>query len=230
MPRSNPLNTVLLKSMRGRLGWTQESLAEKAGLSVRVVAKAEAGGAVLPRTANALAQAFHECGEAINFLPPEDDPLKIVDDVLRHYRLSNSSPDAAVTMLLSDDLVTTVVGDRDMIPFAGSYRGVRGFYNFWERFFSLLSRRRGDLGENHQALASGQQVVLWGYESLQVIGGPPTLPLLMLVSARVERGKLVRLDIHFDPLAVPARVQRAPSVNPNGHVTLPSRNGAPPGR
>lgn len=211
--------------MRGRLGWTQESLAEKAGLSVRVVAKAEAGGAVMPRTAHALAQAFHECGEAINFLPADDDPLKIVQEVFRHYRLSNPSPEAAVTGLLSEDLVTTVVGDRNAIPFAGTYRGIIGFCNFWKRFFSVLSRRRGNLGENQQALTSGQQVVLWGYESLCVIGGPPTLPLLMLVTARVERGKLLRLDIHFDPLAVPTRVQRAQSMNWNDLAAPPERKG-----
>jgi DNA-binding XRE family transcriptional regulator len=213
--------------MRSRLGWTQECLAVKAGLSVRVVAKAEAGGAVLPRTANALAQAFHDCGEAINFLPSEDDPLKIVQDVFRHYRLSNPSPDPTVIKLLSNDLVTTVVGDRDAIPFAGTYRGVVGFSHFWKRFFSVLSRRRGDLGENHQALVSGQQVVLWGYESLCVVDGPPTLPLLMLVTARVERRKLVRLDIHFDPMAVPTRVQRAQSIGLSELAAPSSRNGSP---
>jgi transcriptional regulator with XRE-family HTH domain len=43
-------NAQLLKALRKELGWTQEELASRADLSVRVIAKAEAGQAVSAKT------------------------------------------------------------------------------------------------------------------------------------------------------------------------------------
>ncbi len=206
MARSFRLNARLLREARWRLGWSQEDLASEAGLCVRVVAKAEAGGTVLLATAERIANAFQAAGVAADFLPIVGSPREAVESILQAYRLSDRQLATTCSPVLSNTLLAEVTGSRREIPFAGVYQGLLGFERLWKRFFTLFHREGGDLGENEQVAVAGQQVVLWGHEKLRIGESPAAPPLLVVMQFRVERGLVRHFELTLDPTAIACRL------------------------
>ena len=59
-------NAQLLRSIRKDLGWTQVKLAKRSKLSVRVIAKAEAGNGIADRTVRILVDTLREAGKNVS--------------------------------------------------------------------------------------------------------------------------------------------------------------------
>ena len=87
------IDTTLLRQLRETRGWSQEHLAEAAGLSLRTVQRIEASGACSPESKLALAAALGI--DAARLTAPETGapapestiaPMSVADPVRRHRR------------------------------------------------------------------------------------------------------------------------------------------------
>jgi transcriptional regulator with XRE-family HTH domain len=189
-----------LRQRRIRRRWSQEELAHISELSVRLIAKAEAGGSLHPKTIDRLSAALSEPAAP---LFPEDlisSPRALVDRFVETYRRHEHELAVRCRDFLADELVCIVGSDDSSVPLAGTYGGPDGFDCYCRNFFEIFERCDKDL-YRPTIIAEGNHVMVAGREAIRLKGFPkePEEPAGWLVlDMRFSRGKLIRLEFMFD--------------------------------
>jgi transcriptional regulator with XRE-family HTH domain len=201
-------NGEQLRYFRNRRQLTQEELADLAGLSVRVLAKAEAGAAVRPDTIELLAEALSDPKQVVF---PEDlvcDPRTLALKFFRSYAIDERQLVARCQGILADDVIAIMAGDPAEIPFSGRYEGVDGMDRLWGQFFRTVWRPDKLMAAVPYVLAvEGNYVLSIAKEIADLPGMPSMGPQSLFNTLRFERGKIVHFETHFDTLAAAKQIQ-----------------------
>ena len=214
--RSIACDAEALRFHRGRRRLTQPELASLAGFSTRLVAKAEAGGKVRTDSVETLAEALSTPEHPVF---PEDlvfSPRKIARYIVECYAKYERQCVAHCHQYLADDMTVVAPGNPEVIPFAGERKTIDGFDEFWGAFFSIIGRPKKDLVlESMRVFADGNEVVLLTKELGSLfgyLGDTRATPVAFVMS--FERGKLSRLEDHFDACDVALTIERMGSDIP----------------
>jgi transcriptional regulator with XRE-family HTH domain len=204
----NPwFNTQLLKLTRSKLGWTQVELARKAHLSVRVIAKAEAGNRVGKSTVQAIVRAFQEAGSEISGVDLTCDPRGLVQEF---FCVCNTFKTNAVIQsrgLLTSNVQLHVDGDPVNNPLAGTYRGIEELEAFLCKYHGIFVRDGGTLGDLTQMRVFDQEVIAWGHEFIRVPEAPPSLPTFKFFKIRINQGLITRIYSYYDAAGLMSRLE-----------------------
>lgn len=187
----------LLRSLRKEAGWTQEELAARADLSVRVIAKAEKGESVAAKTVAAITAAFQSAGVAVASADFTVNPAALAKRFLSNYALYQADCVEYSLDMLAPDIVAFVAGDPDANPIAGEYRGVDEFAGLWKKFFSIFVRAGGTIDEP-QMMVAGNQVIAWGHENIHVPEVPPKEPGFVMLRMTFSAGRMVRFEDYYE--------------------------------
>jgi transcriptional regulator with XRE-family HTH domain len=191
-------NAPLLKALRKQLGWTQEELASRADLSVRVIAKAEAGQVVSAKTRRALVAALQKSGKQVDEADLTCNPEQLVRAFLKNYVEHQAECVAVSREMISPNIVAFVDGDPATNPIAGTYRGIEEFERFWRKFFAIFVRDGGTLGEESQLRCIGNEVFVWGHEHIRVPEAAPQPAGFVMLRIRVEGGKMAYFEDRYE--------------------------------
>lgn len=191
-------NAPLLKALRKELGWTQEELASRADLSVRVIAKAEAGQVVSTKTRRALVAALQKSGKQVDEADLACNPEQLVRTFIKSYVEHQAECVAVSREMIAPDIVAFVDGDPATNPIAGTYRGINEFESFWRKFFAIFVRDGGTLGEGSQLRCIGNEVFVWGHEHIRVPEAAPQPAGFVMLRIRVEGGKMVYFEDRYE--------------------------------
>jgi transcriptional regulator with XRE-family HTH domain len=191
-------NAQLLKLLREELSWTQEALAARAGLSVRVIAKAENGERVSPRTIMLLVQSFRDSGKIVE---PTDFTINaetLAQRFLQNYAVHQADCVPHSLDLLSPDIVAFVAGDPATNPIAGTYHGLEEFDGLWRKFFAIFVRDGGSLVDQPLMRTIGKEVFAWGQEYIRVPQAGPMPPGFVALRMRFEGGLMTYFEDHYE--------------------------------
>lgn len=200
--RSYPCNGDLLKQRRQRRDWTQEDLAGICQYSVRLIAKAEAGGTLHPDTLERLAAALSTPADP---LFPEDlasDPKKLALEFLKHLKQDQAQVVSRCQHFLADDIKFFMPGDPAILPFAGHHRGLDEMDRACAAFFGVMEFPRLDEWQTEFAVCEGNEVVVGQWVPGQLRGlsakGVDVANKMLVVCRMVfERGKIVTFNDYF---------------------------------
>ena len=231
-PRYPSCNGLRIRALRQARGWTQSELAERSGYSLRLIQKAEGGGALSPATLDVLAESLGTDAEIVSI----EELISTPESIARQFHVMiNEHSEKIISIaphLFAEDVVSFCAGDPDVIPFAGERQGIEGFDEYLRAFFSTLVPSPQGLFQNIQYLSNGSQVVCWLEAHAKVAGMPdPTPPMWVWQRYVIEDGKIVRYANHFDTQVGAAHLAeaRAKSLlaedthveNADGLVTTP---------
>lgn len=198
--RSLPCSGEVLRHYREKRGWTQEELANRAGFTKRLVAKAEANGSLKPYSIEVLAETLSEGADEVF---PEDlttSPKELAIALLLAICDHESETVASCRQFLSDDLILYIPGGADCAPLSGVHRGVDGLDRYFRTFFRMFQRPDKELAKKTAVVAEdGNRVVVACFEKLANEFIPPGIdgaPLTMYMV--FSRGKLCELQFVFD--------------------------------
>ena len=137
---------------------------------------------------------------------PEDlafSPKDAARRIIECYALYERQCVAHCQDLLAPEMTVVAPGDPELFPFAGERRTIDGFDDFWGQFFSVMERLdRRMIVDSMQLVAEGNTVVALtreraAHKALLPNDDPDVTPITFLFE--FNRGKLVRLEDHFDP-------------------------------
>jgi transcriptional regulator with XRE-family HTH domain len=207
-------NSQLLKSLRKELEWSQQELATQAHLSVRVIAKAEAGSPVSQITLEKLVRCLAKAGKAVSCEDFVADHLTQVCEYLQCYAKLGADAVEHCRPLFDPNLEVRLDSGAPRNPLIGSYRGIDEFDLLHRQLFSIFTRVEGTLGDPSQLRSLGQEVLAWGHESLRVPGMAPQPPCFMMLRFVLQGGKISRLDWFCDAGGLMSHFQPSASVFP----------------
>jgi transcriptional regulator with XRE-family HTH domain len=192
------LNAKRLKELREELKWSQETLAKRSDLSLRVIAKAEGGRSIAPRTIESLIKAFRDAGIIIESGDLTTDFETLARQFLHNYVAHQPECAQESISFISPDIIAFVDGDPATNPIAGTYRGFKEFDGLWRKFFSIFVRDGGSLGENPEIKSIGNEVLAWGYECIRVPEAGPRPGGFVMLRMRFEGGLMTYFEDHYE--------------------------------
>ncbi len=198
--RSMPCSGEQLRYFREKRGWTQDDLADRAGYSKRLVAKAETGGSLNPDTLEVLAATLSVNGECVHLEDLLASPKALAQRYVETFRQYEHELATRCKDFLADDMVCIVGGDDRSVPLSGTYEGPDGFDSYCRKFFEIFERRDKNL-YHPKIIAEGNHVMLAGREAIRLKGlpkEPEESPGWLVQDMQFARGKLVRLELLFD--------------------------------
>ncbi|MAT67917.1 MAG: hypothetical protein CMJ58_00155 [Planctomycetaceae bacterium] len=206
--RSVRCNGDALRRLRTRRHWTQPELASLAGFTTRLIAKAEAGGALSPSTLEVLAETLSTAQHPVF---PEDLAFwpkaaarHIVESFAKHERQCA----ARCHQLLAPDIRVTAPGDPAVFPFAGVRDTIDGFDDFWRQYFAVMQRfDKLQIVRTLRLVAEDNLVVALAHEGATYKGWQDTdagCPIAFVFE--FHRGRLASFEDHFDAATAAAKV------------------------
>lgn len=208
-------NAPLLKEVRQKLGWTQRELAKHSNLSVRVIAKAEAGGSVGIRTLKILEQTLNDVGEKITVEDLRRNPCLTVATFLSNYSKYGKRSVAASSEILAQQINVSMDGDCLLNPLSGTYKGRDEFEALLYKFFDIFVRDSGTLGDPTQIRLAGREVIAWGHEFVRVPESPPSLPTFMMLRFEMRRGLITQIHWYYDAAGLMSRLEAWSKLYPH---------------
>lgn len=206
--RSVPCNGELVRHHRNRRGWTQAELGKESGFTTRLVAKAESGGSLDCDTIETLAATLTTEASPVF---PEDlvyFPKQLARKFIENYAEFERECAVHCRDFLAEDFMLVVPGDPAILPFAGEYHGYTDFEKFWKIFFSVMRRHnKRTIIDSMRVIAEGNEVVVLTNEmAAHIDQTDPVSPTPLAFVFEFERGKLKRLEDHFDVASAQQRV------------------------
>jgi transcriptional regulator with XRE-family HTH domain len=199
-------NAQLLKSIRKDLGWTQLELAERTNLSVRVIAKAEAGTGIANRTVRMLVETLRKAGKDVSCDDFECDPRAKVQRFLQNCNTYKKDAISRSKGLLARSILVYMDGNPINNPLAGTYQGVEEFEALLHKYHDIFVRDGGTLGDLTQMRAIGQEVIAWGHEYIRVPEAPPSLPSFTMLHIHFKDGLIARIDNYYEAAGMMSRI------------------------
>lgn len=196
--RTTSLNAQFLKSLRKELAWTQTDLAINAGLSVRVVAKAEAGEPVSQGTVRALVEAFQHAGKQLAAGDLVSSPEMLVRQFLHNYARYRADCVEHSRHFISPDIVALVDGDPSSNPLAGEYRGIEAFASFFRKFFTIFVHDGGTLSDAPEIRCVGNEAFAWGHEAIRVPQAEPQSGSFVMLRMRFDGGVMTYFEKRYE--------------------------------
>lgn len=200
---SLPCNPQTLLFHRKRHRWTQAELANVSGYTERLIVKAESGKPIKVQTIEDLADTF-SCNEFS--VSPEDliaHPVKLAKELIFGWYMHEAELFSKVKYFLDPQIEFTFAGDPNIIPFAGTHRGLAELERAFAIFFSIMEAPSGDydfrspysfvVNENNP-----NEVIVWGTTCFRVKGKPLQVPLKVELRLLFRDGKLIYVDDRFD--------------------------------
>ena len=200
-------NAQLLKSVRKDLGWTQIELAERAKLSVRVIAKAEAGKGVADRTVHLLVETLQAAGKEVSRDDFLWDPQTKVQRFLYNCHTYKTAAITHSRELLSQNVHVYVDGNPLNNPLAGTYQGLEEFEALLDVYYDIFVRDGGTLGDLTQMRLIGQEVIAWGHEYIRVPEAPPSSPSFTMLRILFKGGVIDRIENYYEASGLMSRVE-----------------------
>lgn len=197
MPKNIAINGQLIRYYREQLGWTQIQLALHAGLSERVIRKAEAGGTVREDTVEILAQALSTPRLSLHTADLSADPVAVCQAFVRGYLEHGMESARKCAHLFAPDIVLVIHSDADPLNFKGEFRGVDGIERMIRDALSQFESIEEDFG---RWTSDGQRVMALRRQVLRPIGGDAThqFETWIVHEYIVEKGLIKRIDTYID--------------------------------
>ncbi len=202
--RSYPCNGDLLKRRRQQRHWSQEDLADITKFSVRVIAKAEAGGSLHPDTLERLAAALSEPAAP---LFPEDlitNPKALALEFLARLKDHQGQVVSKCQHFLAEDIQFLMPGNPEILPFAGQHVGLDAMDRACDTFFRFIEIWKPECWQTEFLVCEGNEVVTGQWVPGRMRGYPDNLPVkpTFVINRMVfERGKIVAFHDYFQASA-----------------------------
>jgi transcriptional regulator with XRE-family HTH domain len=198
--RSIECNGEIFLYYRRQRGWTQQELADAAGFSQRLIAKAESGSRLSPETIDVLAQTLSTNGQTVY---PEDliaSPRAMAAEFLRAYATHEAEMVSHCRDIFSPDLKVHFPGGPAAAPLSGVHEGIDAFDEFCHNFFRIFQRPDKWMAEQTAVFtAEGNKVIVAFFDCLANAHIPPSAgggPVVLVM--QFERGKLSSVHHLFD--------------------------------
>jgi transcriptional regulator with XRE-family HTH domain len=190
---------LIVRQLRERRGWTQATLAEKSGYSLRLISKIESGEAASRQALEDIAEALSLPEEHISYEDLISNPVGLARQYFAALHQHQADLVDEIEHILDEDIVFIMAGDPAVIPFAGTYQGIEGVRELHRRFFGALEVPDGyDHLPHYSYTSNGTDVLVWGKSWLHPIGRPMSEPMPVSHLLRFRNGKLILFDDHFD--------------------------------
>ena len=199
--RSTPCNGRLISLLRRQLGWTQSELAEKAGFTERLIAKAEASQNIAAATLKMIAQTLSEAGMVVSSQDLSADPAALAKlFFLSTYEFGPRCLEVN-SHFISNDIVIHFAGDPDVFPFAGTHTGIDAAKRAFAKFYEVIEPPKDHSEvENIQFVSTGYGALVWGETWAHPIGMPMTSPMKFAIKMEFKNGLMTVFDDRFDTL------------------------------
>lgn len=200
--RSISCNGRLVSLLRKQIGWTQGELAQKAGFSERLIAKAEASQNIAASTLQILAQTLSEAGMTVSTQDLYTDPVVLARVFfLSTYEFGARSL-SVNSHFISRDLVVHFAGDEKIFPFAGTHRGIEAAQLAFDKFYSVIQPPSDPSEiEQMQFVSTGHGALIWGETWAHPIGQPMSQPMKFAIKLDFKDGMMTVFDNRFDTLS-----------------------------
>ena len=195
--RFEPCNGEKIRLLRQSRLWTQREFADHSGYSLRLIQKAESGGSLKPETLHVLAKTLSTAEQPVTREHLKATPLLIVQRFIEAINIHEANLVAEMGHLLHDDIEAWCAGEESQMPFAGTWRGIEGFAEYFRRFFEVLTPDP-PLMRNMRFATSDEDVVAWGEAHASVEGMPETPVIWVWHRYIIRDGKIAKFSNHFD--------------------------------
>ena len=200
LKKSYACNSDILMFFRTRRGFSQQKLAERTDLSVRVISKAEAGQAISNGSVAKIAGALRTNAQEVF---PEDlisFPLELSKRfIAAQFELKEDMMDL-VGEMVDPKAIFRIVGDPERIPFAGTHQGVRAYRRSLKKYFQIVEIP--DNFDHHSAFeyfTNGTEVVSWGTTLVRPAeSSDEPEPIQHRIRMRFQRGRLISFEDIYD--------------------------------
>lgn len=159
---SFPCNGRLIRFYRERKRLTQAELAQRAGYSVRLIGKAEAGKSVKFETIEILAEAL---SDETNLLKPFDlisAPVTLAEKYVQELFEHQENVVSAIQHFLADDFELYCLSNDDSFSLEGSYCGRAGLAQYASELFEMITVPEGlNVGSCCDLFPVDDDVVVW---------------------------------------------------------------------
>ncbi|MFN8706011.1 MAG: helix-turn-helix domain-containing protein [Planctomyces sp.] len=190
---------LIMRQLRERRGWTQATLAEKSGYSLRLISKMESGEPASRQALEDIAEALSLPEESITYEDLISSPIGLARQYIAALHQHQLQMVDVIEHFLDENIVFIMAGDPAVIPFAGTYHGIEGVRELTRRFFGALQVPDGyDHLPHYSYTANGTDVLVWGKSWLHPIGQPMPEPMPVSHLLRFRNGKMILFDDHFD--------------------------------
>ncbi len=200
MREDMPCNGELIRHYRKQLNLTQLQLATKAGLSERVVRKAETNGQLRADSLELLANALGTGDMPLHARDLTSDPLAISQAYMRSYLQHGADSARQSASLFAPDVVMAIHTDDASLQFAGDFHGVDGIEKMIRYAYTQFDHVNRDFG---RWSVNGKRAVAMCEEVLRAAGNPdaPVLRTWILHEYTVINGLISRIDNYIDSAA-----------------------------
>jgi ketosteroid isomerase-like protein/DNA-binding XRE family transcriptional regulator len=189
------INGKRFAELRKHSGFTQVDLAHRAGYSERVVRKAESGGPLRFETIRDLSQCLSTPDQVVEPRHLLQSNRELAIQFVHAYDHFSRDALSHCEGLFTEDFEFFCPGDPDQAAFAGHWKGVDGMQEFFDRFFSIFSRKEGSLQPTY--LEADNRVVA-RYED-QVFFESHTMPSFWVnLHFQFRDGLIARIDDEYD--------------------------------
>lgn len=175
--------------------WSQLKLAETAGLSKRVIVKAEAGGRLSADSISRIAAALSRSDRVVRPGDLTTDVKGLARTFINALYAKQSEMAGAIASFTHRDAVFNFVREPGSVPFAGTHRGIEGFDKAIRTFFAIYEvpsdRKRVS---RYQFYLRETDVVIWGKSWIQPNGVSLVEPTPVSVLLQFRDGKLVSME------------------------------------
>lgn len=210
LERSIACHGEIVAFFRKKRGWTQDELADAAGYTKRLVAKAEASGSLSPETIEVLAETLSNDDLVVH---PEDltsSPKELATAFMRAYARYEADFVAHCRHFMSPDMVVHFPGGPDSAPLSGIYDGPDAYEEATRNFFRVFSRPDKELAEKTMVVTTnGNHAVIVFFERLANEHIPPDASGdAVVINMLFSRGKIVSIQSMFDTVVFEEVVRR----------------------
>ncbi len=199
--RSTPCNGRLISLLRKQLGWTQSELAERAGFTERLIAKAEASQNIAATTLKIIAQTLSEAGTDVSTQDLSAEPAALAKlFFLSTYECGPHCLEVN-SHFISNDIVVHFAGDPSVFPFSGTHSGIDAAKLAFAKFYEVIAPPKDHSEvENIQFISTGHGALVWGETWAHPIGMPMAAPMKFAIKMDFKDGLMTMFDSRFDTL------------------------------
>lgn len=235
---SMDVNGKLLTYYRAKRGWTQDELAQAAGVSDRTIRHAEAGRTIKRDVLEGIAESLSTTLDPLSWIDLSTDQLSLITRFRESYAFGERQLAHLVKDVVSEDFQYWGAGDEAIMDCAGYFDGLSKFDCFVQAFFDLYDRPFKDLYTKGKVYFHGKDFVVDTQDAGRIHGAKETIQLRLVLLGRIQNGKIVEMQSTMDGVALTDYVLANKHLEQSGDETssevtaspTPANLNAPPQR